>query len=123
MDIYFSEPRSGEVNKPVSQSCAELTSHTSVNTADCMNEEKFFLKYNINISIITSFKQYFPSIIQPRRVYRTCGPPKQRLVHSAHDCEIGLYPPLVIDTERDNCFSICPVSEWVWRISVLNALK
>ena len=34
------------------------------NTADYMNEWKYFLKYNINISIITCFKQYLPSIIQ-----------------------------------------------------------
>ena len=36
----------------------------SENTADCMNEWKYFLKYNINISIILRFKQYFPSYIQ-----------------------------------------------------------
>ena len=35
-----------------------------VNTADCMNEWKYFLKFNINISIIIRFKQYLPSIIQ-----------------------------------------------------------
>ena len=35
-----------------------------VNTADCMNEWKYFLKHNINISIIIRFKQYPPSIIQ-----------------------------------------------------------
>ena len=35
-----------------------------VNTADCMNKWKYFLKYNINISIISRFKQYLPSIIQ-----------------------------------------------------------
>ena len=34
------------------------------NTADCMNEWKYFLKYNINISIIIRFKQYLPSVIQ-----------------------------------------------------------
>ena len=37
----------------------------SVNTADCKNEWKYFLKYNIDISIIIRFKQYLPSIIQP----------------------------------------------------------
>ena len=42
-----------------------LAGHTSVNTADCMNEWKYFLKYYINISIIIRFKQHFPSIIQP----------------------------------------------------------
>ena len=42
-----------------------LAGHTSINTADCMNEGKYFLKYNINISIIIRFKQYLPSIIQP----------------------------------------------------------
>ena len=31
--------------------------------------------------------------------------------------------PLVTDTEGGNCFSICQISEWIWRISVLNALK
>ena len=36
----------------------------SVNTADCKNEWKYFLKYNINISIIIRFKQYLLSIIQ-----------------------------------------------------------
>ena len=35
----------------------------------------------------------------------------------------GKYPPLVTDTEGDNCFSICPISEWIWKISDLNALK
>ena len=35
-----------------------------VNTVDCMNDWKYFLKYNINISIIIHFKQYLPSIIQ-----------------------------------------------------------
>ena len=35
-----------------------------VNTADCTNEWRYFLKYNINISIIIHFKQYLPSIIQ-----------------------------------------------------------
>ena len=44
------------------------------NTADCMNEWKYFLKYNINISIIIRFKQYLRSIIQSieftRRVAR-----------------------------------------------------
>ena len=29
-----------------------------------MNEWKYFLKYNINISIIIRFKQYLPSILQ-----------------------------------------------------------
>ena len=29
-----------------------------------MNEWKYFLKYNINISIIIRFKQFLPSIIQ-----------------------------------------------------------
>ena len=29
-----------------------------------MNEWKYFIKFNINISIITRFKQYLPSIIQ-----------------------------------------------------------
>ena len=42
-----------------------LAGHTTVNTADCMNEWKYFLKHNINILIIIRFKQYFPSIIQP----------------------------------------------------------
>ena len=37
----------------------------SVNTADCMNEWKYFLKYNIDISIVIRFKQYLPSIIEP----------------------------------------------------------
>ena len=35
----------------------------------------------------------------------------------------GKYSPLVTDTERDNCFSICPVSEWIWRISVFKCSK
>ena len=35
-----------------------------VNSADCMNEWNYFLKYNINISIIIRFKQYLPSSIQ-----------------------------------------------------------
>ena len=35
-----------------------------VNTANCMNEWKYFLKYSINISIIIRFEQYLPSIIQ-----------------------------------------------------------
>ena len=29
-----------------------------------MNEWRYFIKYNINISIIIRFKQYLPSIIQ-----------------------------------------------------------
>ena len=29
-----------------------------------MNEWKYFIKFNINISIIIGFKQYLPSIIQ-----------------------------------------------------------
>ena len=29
-----------------------------------MNEWKYFLKYNINVSVIIRFKQYLPSIIQ-----------------------------------------------------------
>ena len=35
------------------------------------------------------------------------------------------YPPKRIQVTNggDNCFSICPVSEWIWRISVLNTLK
>ena len=32
-----------------------------------------------------------------------------------------MYLTLVTDTEGDNCFSICPVSEKIWRILVLNA--
>ena len=36
----------------------------SVNTADCKNEWKYFLKCNINISITIRFKQYLLSIIQ-----------------------------------------------------------
>ena len=35
-----------------------------VNTAGCMIEWKYFLKHNINISIIIRFKQYLPSTIQ-----------------------------------------------------------
>ena len=35
-----------------------------VNTADCMNEWKYFLKYIINLSNMIRFKQYLPSIIQ-----------------------------------------------------------
>ena len=35
-----------------------------VNTADCINEWKYFIKYNKNMSIIIRFKQYLLSIIQ-----------------------------------------------------------
>ena len=35
-----------------------------VNRGDCMNEWKYFIKYNVNISIIIGFKQYLPSILQ-----------------------------------------------------------
>ena len=35
-----------------------------VNTADCMNEWRYFLKYDRNISIIIHFKQYLHSFIQ-----------------------------------------------------------
>ena len=35
-----------------------------VNTADCMNEWRYFIKYNVNILIIIRFKQYLPAIIQ-----------------------------------------------------------
>ena len=35
-----------------------------VSTADCTNEWRYFLKYNINISIIKHFKQYLLSFIQ-----------------------------------------------------------
>ena len=35
----------------------------------------------------------------------------------------GEYFSLSTDTEENNCFSICPISEWIWRISVFNALK
>ena len=35
-----------------------------VNTAYCMNEWKYFIKYNVNILIIIGFKQYLPAIIQ-----------------------------------------------------------
>ena len=34
------------------------------NTTDCSNEWRYFLKYNINISIIIHFKQYVHSFIQ-----------------------------------------------------------
>ena len=34
------------------------------NTADCTNELRYFLKYNVNISIITHFKQYVHSFIK-----------------------------------------------------------
>ena len=62
-----------------------------VNTVDCMNEWKYFLKYNINISIIIRFKQYLPSIIESVEFTGRVARPKQRLVRSAHDCETGLY--------------------------------
>ena len=52
VEIARSSPKSRRATRPV-------------NTADCMNEWKYFLKYNINISIIIRFKQYIPSIIQP----------------------------------------------------------
>ena len=35
----------------------------------------------------------------------------------------GKYLTLVTDTEWDNCFSICPVNEQIWKIVVLNTLK
>ena len=35
-----------------------------VNTADCMDEGRYFLKYNRNVSILIHFKQYLPSFIQ-----------------------------------------------------------
>ena len=35
-----------------------------VNTADSMNEWRYFIKYNVNILIIIRFKQYLPAIIQ-----------------------------------------------------------
>ena len=67
--------------KPVSQPCMRRAYKSLFwrairpeNTADCMNEWKYFLKYNINISIIIRFKQYLPSSIQSveftRRVAR-----------------------------------------------------
>ena len=45
---------------------------------------------------ILYFIKYFKLIHTIRRVYRTCGPPKQRLVRSAHDCETGLYTTFII---------------------------
>ena len=56
-----------------------------VNTADCMNEWKYFIKYNINISIIKCFKQYLPSFIQSVEFTgRVARQNKQRLIRSAH---------------------------------------
>ena len=62
-----------------------------VNMVDCMSRWRYFLKYNINISIIIHFKQCLPSFIQSAVFYRACGPPNIRVVRTAHDCETGLY--------------------------------
>ena len=41
-----------------------LAGHMSRKHGGFLNEWKYFIKYNINVSIIIHFKQYFPSIIQ-----------------------------------------------------------
>ena len=41
-----------------------LAATRPVNTADCTNEWRYFLKYSINISTIIHFKQYLPSFIK-----------------------------------------------------------
>ena len=65
-----------------------LAGHTRpVNSTDCMIEGKYYLKRIIIDIFILYFKKIFPLIYTIRRVYGTCGPPKQRLVRSAHDCE------------------------------------
>ena len=62
-----------------------------VNSTDCMIEGRYCLKRIIIDISILYFIKYFHSFIEWHRVYGTCGPPKQRLVRSAHDCETGLF--------------------------------
>ena len=56
-----------------------------------MDEGRYCLKRIIIDIFILYFKKIFPLIQTIRRVFGACGPPKQRLVRSAHDCETGLF--------------------------------
>ena len=76
MNIFYSfsegEPGASITNKPVSQSCAVQCMYKwfvwratrPVNKADCMSEWRYFLKYNRNVSIISTHLQYLPSFMQ-----------------------------------------------------------
>ena len=65
-----------------------------------MNEWKYFLKHNINISIIICFKQYPPSIIQSVEFTGCVACQNNWLVRSVHDCETGLLPHLELEAPQ-----------------------
>ena len=76
-----------------------------VNSMDCMTEGRYCLKHIIVDIFILYFKKIFPLIHRIHSVYGTCGLPKQWLVHSAHDCETGLYCKMV--AEFKHLFKLC----------------
>ena len=75
---------------------AVLAGHTSCKLDGLYDWGEILLKTYYNWHIYIILQKIFPLIHTMRRVYGTCGPPKQRLVRSAHDCETGL---LTIDKQ------------------------
>ena len=67
-----------------------LAGHTSCKLDGLFDWGEILLKTYSNWYIYIIFYKIFPLIYTIRRVYGTCGPSKQRLVRSAHDCETGL---------------------------------
>ena len=65
-----------------------------VNTADCMNEGRYFLIYNRKISLfIVRFKTYLYSFMQSAMFTRRVCPPNKPLVSAAQVFETCLWDP------------------------------